>query len=325
LPPYIFSGTEFVLIPSRDEPFGLVAVEFGRKGALGVGARVGGLGQMPGWWYMIESIATKHLIHQFKMAIRGALTSKKEVRALMRARSALQRFPVAQWVEDLEKLYSTSINVHHRQAARTSGMFGISRSGASTPFGSSAALAAHDTLLHNSSEQPNEPYDPARSKSLLSLYSVRGEGAKKDFNLQKVDPFFTDFTGLYYKTFQKMLNTVDAKSSEDQLCIEDYLTKSEKQWFGRFHLAKLGKSPSVSATPTSSVFNMRWSNRNPLSLDNWTSSADDGFSRQESGLEQFLLDDDYISPKGLRKLLQRKIGDWQIYSFLLAFVSTPPP
>lgn len=45
LPPYIFSGAEFALIPSRDEPFGLVAVEFGSKGALGVGARVGGLGQ----------------------------------------------------------------------------------------------------------------------------------------------------------------------------------------------------------------------------------------------------------------------------------------
>lgn len=50
LPPFIFSGAEFALIPSRDEPFGLVAVEFGRKGALGIGARVGGLGQMPGWW-----------------------------------------------------------------------------------------------------------------------------------------------------------------------------------------------------------------------------------------------------------------------------------
>jgi alpha-1,3-glucan synthase len=46
LPPFIFSGVEFVLIPSRDEPLGLVAVEFGRKGALGIGARVGGLGQM---------------------------------------------------------------------------------------------------------------------------------------------------------------------------------------------------------------------------------------------------------------------------------------
>lgn len=39
LPPCIFSGADFALIPSRDEPFGLVAVEFGRKGTLGVGSR----------------------------------------------------------------------------------------------------------------------------------------------------------------------------------------------------------------------------------------------------------------------------------------------
>lgn len=56
LPPCIFSGAEFALIPSRDEPFGLVAVEFGRKGALGVGARVGGLGNMPG-----ESSLSPHM------------------------------------------------------------------------------------------------------------------------------------------------------------------------------------------------------------------------------------------------------------------------
>ena len=49
LPPYLLSGADFALIPSRDEPFGLVAVEFGRKGALGVGSRLGGLGLMPGW------------------------------------------------------------------------------------------------------------------------------------------------------------------------------------------------------------------------------------------------------------------------------------
>ncbi len=53
VPPYVFSGAEFALIPSREEPFGAVAVEFGRKGALGGGARVGGLGNMPGWsWNM---------------------------------------------------------------------------------------------------------------------------------------------------------------------------------------------------------------------------------------------------------------------------------
>jgi len=76
LPPYIFSGAEFALIPSRDEPFGLVAVEFGRKGALGVGARVGGLGQMPGFWYTVESMTPSHLLQQFRTAIVSALECK---------------------------------------------------------------------------------------------------------------------------------------------------------------------------------------------------------------------------------------------------------
>jgi alpha-1,3-glucan synthase len=116
LPPYIFSGAEFALIPSRDEPFGLVAVEFGRKGALGVGARVGGLGQMPGWWFTVESTTSKHLIQQFKSAIDDALSSSTQVRADMRARSAKQRFPVARWVEDLETLHSASIRIHEAEA-----------------------------------------------------------------------------------------------------------------------------------------------------------------------------------------------------------------
>ncbi len=119
LPPYIFSGAEFALIPSRDEPFGLVAVEFGRKGALGVGARVGGLGQMPGWWYTIESNSTTHLLSQFKQAIVAALESKTEVRAKMRAWSAKQRFPVAQWLEGLEKLQGRSIKMHKKIKSRT--------------------------------------------------------------------------------------------------------------------------------------------------------------------------------------------------------------
>lgn len=150
LPPFIFSGAEFALIPSRDEPFGLVAVEFGRKGALGVGARVGGLGQMPGWWYTVESTTTSHLTAQFKSAIQQAIGSKTDVRALMRARSAKQRFPVAQWVEDLEILQSTSIKIHdkvessHRfsQAAEQFefglGMPSDACSGTQTPYSSGA-------------------------------------------------------------------------------------------------------------------------------------------------------------------------------------------
>ncbi|EEB06005.2 cell wall alpha-1,3-glucan synthase mok11 [Schizosaccharomyces japonicus yFS275] len=111
LPGYIFSGADFALIPSRDEPFGLVAVEFGRKGALGIGARVGGLGQMPGWWYTVESNATKHLLHQFEQACRQALSSSKETRARLRAISATQRFPVSEWVARLDLLVNNCIAI----------------------------------------------------------------------------------------------------------------------------------------------------------------------------------------------------------------------
>ena len=46
---YLLRGAGIALIPSRDEPLGLVAVGLCRMGALGVGSRLGGLGLMPGW------------------------------------------------------------------------------------------------------------------------------------------------------------------------------------------------------------------------------------------------------------------------------------
>jgi alpha-1,3-glucan synthase len=88
LSPSTHTGAGFALIPSRYEPFGLVAVRFGRKGALGIGARVGGLGQMPGWWYTVESVSSTHLLKQFKTAIVSVLESKESDRTLVRAWSA---------------------------------------------------------------------------------------------------------------------------------------------------------------------------------------------------------------------------------------------
>ncbi|RXK40574.1 alpha-1,3-glucan synthase [Tremella mesenterica] len=109
LPPYLFSGADFALIPSRDEPFGLVAVEFGRKGALGVGSRLGGLGLMPGWWFPVESSATVHMLSQLTKTIKLALKSTQEERAILRARSAVQRFPVVEWRQRLEDFQRRSI------------------------------------------------------------------------------------------------------------------------------------------------------------------------------------------------------------------------
>ncbi|KAG8699976.1 Cell wall alpha-1,3-glucan synthase ags1, partial [Ceratobasidium sp. 394] len=117
LPPFLFSGADFALIPSRDEPFGLVAVEFGRKGALGVGARLGGLGLMPGWWFPVESMSTGHMLSQFTKTIKMALKSTEEERAVLRARSAVQRFPVVEWRQRMEDFHRRSINTSRRLAS----------------------------------------------------------------------------------------------------------------------------------------------------------------------------------------------------------------
>lgn len=461
LPPYIFSGAEFALIPSRDEPFGLVAVEFGRKGALGVGSRVGGLGQMPGWWYTIESQTTKHQMQQFKMAIHGALKSDYETRATMRARSAKQRFPVAQWKEDLEILQSTSIKIHDKRMAKAQERkrLGVAtgattpagsgwntphlpgwmtpRSGWATPTGMTTpwnrtpvssrpntrpsspvrtmpnsvanspavsrsnslslgtragpghsvygkqsfsnsrpslgsrrnslevpaggarplsriedeevaisqedaqhaqrqsryeAMGSFDFRAHNNEPQPGmlgapqpvfsplatpgmitpqasfpfllEPYTPLRSntpEAPLSTERILNE--KENKQPQDLTPFFVDTTGLYYRTFERMLDNLSAKTSESSLCIETYLEKSEKQWFNRLHDAKMSKADLAGSTavnsPAGSIFN-------------------EPVDAEEEPMSQFLLPENYKPPTGLRRLMMYKIGDWPVYSFLLA-------
>lgn len=568
LPPFIFSGAEFALIPSRDEPFGLVAVEFGRKGALGVGARVGGLGQMPGWWFTIESIATQHLLKQFKLAIRGALASRREARAMMRARSNLQRFPVLQWVEDYEKLQNLGISSFKKVASRPASI--LRRSGSSTPAGglsgfntpgwqtsawqtplhsapptapssippsrtqsraaspergailtgdktnmgracgpsnaangsllrtssfhgllpmasrrispttsrrSSVATvysatedssgdgygqqrpvaglsrvrstipegneteedrgstetgssgtcaherASNDSVQHSANQSqeaspqgstsessgdqsltekirgalpkdlsglpsirestlnrrprpahlklntrtqpltspplspmvssPSSPsgirtpvaYDPVqdsagqprtsrpvpgRTSSALDLSAIRPEGGgeKKNYDLQRVEPFFTDPTGFYSKKFIDKLETINARNSTKSLCIEDYLKTSEKAWFGRLHNAKLGKSSEpktmetrVSAKRTKSILSSftRSSKGSESDVESTPTSPTCGSMDAEKSNEQFQIDSDYKAPRYLRSWLQTKIGDWQLYTFILAF------
>ncbi|KAL7424549.1 hypothetical protein Q5752_000233 [Cryptotrichosporon argae] len=144
LPPYLFSGADFALIPSRDEPFGLVAVEFGRKGALGVGSRLGGLGLMPGWWFPVESSATVHMLSQLTKTIKLALKSSQEERAILRARSAVQRFPVVEWRQRLEDFQRRSISTSRQLAGEQAWGYDLATPGGfytNQDNGSNASLA----------------------------------------------------------------------------------------------------------------------------------------------------------------------------------------
>lgn len=454
LPPYIFSGAEFALIPSRDEPFGLVAVEFGRKGALGVGARVGGLGQMPGFWYTIESTAPRHLLRQFRGAIVSALECQTSDRVQMRAWAAQQRFPVRQWLEDLEKLQSEAIRLHNKEAHKskrmTSGPLltvpsninleaandrllddseptpppsafvsrsvsprGSRASSLSLPYvatraesiGQAPSTISRDSRSRSPSQPPlpqtqvNEPEADApslllppnqfyavagssnhsssdslatmttavnragdnnprqnayrdligegpyheapresvdtfafrmmapdstasqivdhpsnlnvgrgfthqRNSSRLSVVEVVGE--RTDYKLQKVDPFFNDSTGEYYRDFEHKLDGLSVKNSENELCIEEYLTNSERQWFKRFKNAKLGRSRSPSASPLPSGLSTSHHSRSVSYNSIAPSDEDDGdeFDTRVSDSDrddEFLLGTGYKPPKGLKK------------------------
>ena len=446
---------------------------------------------MPGWWYTVESPTTKHLINQFKAAIHAALTTSTETRAMMRARSRLQRFPVAQWIEDLETLQSKSIRVHERVMERqrerlrfldsgrespapsiapamtttssaqntapnsmpnsratsaapsratspsseatipgsqgqmslgrllgpsnpaavpASARRGRSRSNSRTRLGrrsnSSLREAANappsssrsrlgersDSSLRGTVEaaknnrvsvvpegnedlanlaqmnpptlpttheredsprgdnpnsdtpnkgkfpprfpqlapvddtsSPNTPVDTSypleRSETPLSVHSVTAE--QKPFNLQRVNPHFTDSKETYYRAFQFKMESINSKNSEDQLCIEEYLVESEKEWFNRFHQVKMGKSAprsrsaarSRSGTPASSL-RIPWGQASQ-DVPSPTPGADGPQSPSITG--EFLLDNDYKPPTGIRRLLQKKVGDWQLYCFILAF------
>lgn len=381
-----------------------------------------------------ESMTTKHLIQQFKMAINDALKSPQETRALMRARSSKQRFPVAQWVENLEILQATSIEKHVKYSKRhdrSSWRISYnstlvpesirkissspkdsreqSRSRSSTASVPSSRPITSDRVfvprpgfdhvlpptnpssnLNMSDNEPDSDIDPRRRPlpsdpladsrivyssvsdgedserisgatqedgsvrpsplgtptfyfarsgastpvpgapsedgllgrrdarvSLMSLVSVDGiVKEKQDYNLQKVDPFFTDANNEYADKFEKKLAGLNGKNSDDQLCIEEFLEKSQKDWFNRYRHVKLGKSPLASPAPSVLRIKVRETGR-PESPP-ITGLGEDPSARQ------FILPNDYVAPTGLKRFMLMKLGDWPVYSMFLAIVSWNP-
>ncbi|GLA32170.1 hypothetical protein AnigIFM63326_011309 [Aspergillus niger] len=462
LPPCVFSGADFALIPSRDEPFGLIAVEFGRKGALGIGSRIGGLGQMPGWWYTVESDATRHLLHQLKTAIKSALDSTPETRAQMRANSAKQRFPVLEWIQKLETLQRTSIKIHHDknkdtvtgsipesesvwdlqnlQSARYSSValpnMALSRAdGTDTPpeamiqqaharlqeiqasEGSSrdsslnrklslgrrsgpgqgrkrltkrqatASQAStdhgedeNDTDADDDNTRPQEDYispeeamqavnntltphaitgdstprasylsrpvspypvsqisTPAcptpppmthfRTVSMLSLPSVVGDhnrlsslgGEEQNqpvFELQKVDPTFTDSLGHFTRRFEQSLEKLNKKNSITDYCIEVYLMKSERKFYNSYNDAQLKKQPKNRALAVPSSESVVQEGPGG-SVIRHSYSSEDSEINGEDEIDRWLMRLGYTRPIAVQRFMRRRLGNWPVYSLFL--------
>jgi alpha-1,3-glucan synthase len=147
-------------------------------------------------------------------------------------------------------------------------------------------------------------------------------GEKNDYSLQKVSPFFTDKSGHFYQKFEKKIETLDGKNSETTHCIEDFLVRSEKEWFDDFRNAKLGlrkrDSHSTLATTT------RTGRSRPVSMvpseapTTFPQSSPDEEEHGDAPHDDFMLGDAYQPPRGLRKWMQVKLGYWPLYAYFLA-------
>lgn len=322
----------------------------------------------------------------------------------MRAWSAKQRFPVAQWVKQLDELYGESIRIHHKEAKKKklaalspspnttrpssptssatyvesiaapspgpdanlmppsrattptprslmtpdlpipsapwvagsrshSPRNSISSSNGATLYGNptlrestlsvdSFAVRAQRDGMSTPGPGPENLLAPPpatlgqshRNSSLLSLPDVVGD--RHDLKLQQVDQFFNDSNGEYYAIFEEMLEGLTAQNSANELCIEAFLKKSEKDWFSRYRDAKLGRHrESRMVSPA----NSRPSSRSGQGRNE--SVASRGRQRYRSATpssqarsvfevsppsdrtvdDEFLLGDGYQAPTGLRK------------------------
>jgi alpha-1,3-glucan synthase len=175
--------------------------------------------------------------------------------------------------------------------------------------------AGHSLLRALTSRRRQRP-----RSSVLDLTDIKG--GRTDFSLQMIDPTFNDTTGEYYKEFEAMLQSMNGKNSEKELCIEEYLVESEKAWFKKFREAKLGKSgASRGASPNPSMDRDRRSGAYDQSIfdeDPHHSSDNESHFDGASVMDEFLLGKDYQRPTALKRFLQFRIGDWPIYSLLLA-------
>lgn len=87
-------------------------------------------------------------------------------------------------------------------------------------------------------------------------------------------------------------------NSEKSLCIEGFLEKSEKEWFGKYRAAKNAGSRESSVAPLL---------RKPLPSNG-----------PEKGDFQSLLGDNYKLPSAVKRIAGFWIGGWPLYSLFLA-------
>lgn len=280
----------------------------------------------------------------------------------MRAVAAKQRFPVVKWVEEIDVLHKTSVlkSQKHRNKPDHLRLVSLSRTNLSRPASPTLSdmldarpltptsfLTPDHGSVPSTARSPNpdmgtwplpRPITPHRRRfSGVSITSVTK--GRKDFALQKVDPFFTDADGEYTDEFKRKLIQLDAKSSETDLCIEQFLVRSEKEWFEGYKSAKLGLPSSRNASKVSLVESPSALNSSrfvdrldvpsrpaspytPSIASSAYSEDEDARTNRHGRFVSAFETDDVPNPteaSPVQKFMLRKLFDWPVYTLILAF------
>mmetsp|Transcript_34332 Transcript_34332/g.92978 ORF Transcript_34332/g.92978 Transcript_34332/m.92978 type:complete len:1286 (-) Transcript_34332:171-4028(-) len=111
---------DFCFMPSRDEPFGYVDIEFGWFGALTVGSITGGLGKVPGIYYIPKNVnSASHICHLFKGCVNRAMQLTDRQLTTIAEAATRYTFPVDVWQASLLELYTKSRNAGDRVGIST--------------------------------------------------------------------------------------------------------------------------------------------------------------------------------------------------------------
>ena len=102
--------------------------------------------------------------------------------------------------------------------------------------------------------------------------------------------------------------------------MEDFLYSSEKDWFDRYRAIRLSRSPDASPARAACIPQFR-PKRHSRRLEQPSTVPDTSGPYDPGQKDQFRLPPDYTPPQGLNRLMQRRLGDWPVYSILLAVVS----
>eukprot|EP00428_Durinskia_dybowskii_P011071 CAMPEP_0170222166 /NCGR_PEP_ID=MMETSP0116_2-20130129/10775_1 /TAXON_ID=400756 /ORGANISM="Durinskia baltica, Strain CSIRO CS-38" /LENGTH=2201 /DNA_ID=CAMNT_0010472853 /DNA_START=123 /DNA_END=6728 /DNA_ORIENTATION=- len=106
VPPELKLACDFCLMPSREEPFGYVDIEFAWFGASIVGSLKGGLGKLPGFYFQIlNADSSSHMQEALRNAISEAMACPADVLMSMSARARASTFPVETWQNELLQAY----------------------------------------------------------------------------------------------------------------------------------------------------------------------------------------------------------------------------